>query len=70
MYRKSEVVGVDGNLFARLKSQANKENISVDVLIHRYLSFSLLYSYEVRKNYFNWKREAQFNDHAKNNAQP
>ena len=29
MYCKSEVVGVDGNLFNRLKHQVNKENISV-----------------------------------------
>ena len=70
MYRKREVVGIDGNLFNRLQHQANRENISIDVLIHRYLSFSLLYSYEVRKNYFDWKREAQFNDNTKNNNKP
>ena len=46
--RKYEIVGVDGNLFDRLQHQANKENISVDVLIHRYLSFSLLNSKTVK----------------------
>ena len=60
--RKYEIVGVDGNLFDRLQHQANKENITVDVLIHRYLSFSLLNSFEVRRCYFDWKKGANFDD--------
>ena len=58
--RKYEVVGIDGNLFERLQHRANKENISVDVLIHQYLSFSLLYSYQVKRCFFDYKAEPDF----------
>ena len=39
--RKYEVMGIDGKLFKRLQQQANRENITVDVLVHRYLSYGL-----------------------------
>lgn len=64
--RNFEVVGIDGNLFNRLKHQAQKENISTDILIHRYLSFSLLYDYEVRKTYYNHMKGANFNEKTEN----
>lgn len=60
--RKYEVMGIDGKLVERLKHQANRENISIDVLVHRYLSFGLLYCLEVRKTYFDYKKGVDFNE--------
>ena len=45
-------MGIDGNLFDRLKQQANHEDIAVDVLVHRYLSYCLKHSYKVRNELF------------------
>lgn len=51
-FRKFEVTGIDGNLFDRLKKQANKEGIAVDILIHRYLAYCLSHNHEVNREFY------------------
>lgn len=50
--RKYEVMGIDGKLFKRLQQQANRENITVDVLAHRYLSYGLTNWADVIADYY------------------
>lgn len=50
--RKYEVMGIDGKLFKRLQQQANRENITVDVLVHRYLSYGLTNWFDVIADFY------------------
>lgn len=45
-------MGIDGKLFKRLQQQANRENISVDVLAHRYLSYGLTNWFDVIADFY------------------